>query len=58
MLIIQFLNKLEYLDRDQIAYNSRLWKIFGYEMLPLREYSEIVFFLDTVYLNQHIYILK
>lgn len=58
MLIIQFLNKLEYLDRDQIAFNSRLWNIFGYEMLSLREYSEIVFYLDTVYLNQHIYMFK
>lgn len=55
MLILQFLNKHEYLDRDQIAFNSRLWNIFGYERLSLREYSETVFYLDTVYLNQYIY---
>lgn len=32
--------------------------IFGHESLPLRRYLEIMFYLDTVDMNQYIYIFK
>lgn len=58
MIIIHFLNQLEYLDSGQIIFNPKPWNTFGQEMLPLRRYLETVFYLDTVYMNQYISILK